>query len=70
VPALVIIEEQRISNRLREKPELGPLRDVCFRVVVVKTNDVSGGGVIVAAASLDGASSACPPSRQNTTAIE
>jgi hypothetical protein len=54
----VIIEEQRISTRLREKPQLGARLDVGFPVVVVDSKDVAGGGVIVAAARLDGASPA------------
>jgi hypothetical protein len=58
VPAVVIIEEQRISTCLREKPQLGARLDVGCPVVVVDSKDVAGGGVIVAAARLDGASPA------------
>jgi hypothetical protein len=53
----VIVDERRISTRLRAKPPVGGRLDVGFPVVVVQTKDVAGGGVIVAAARLDSASS-------------
>lgn len=70
LPALVIVEERRISTRLRKKPQLGARLDFGFPVVVVKTKNVAGGGMIVEVARLDGASMGCTPSDQNATATE
>jgi hypothetical protein len=52
----LVVGEHGFSTFLSAKPPVGARLDVGFAVVVVKTKDVAGGGVIVAGDRLDGAS--------------
>ena len=51
--AVVSVDQQSYSVRLREKPMVGATIDVGFPVRVLESKDVAGGGVLVAAEKVD-----------------
>jgi hypothetical protein len=51
--AVVSVDYQNYSVRLREKPVVGATIDVGFPVRVVESKDVAGGGLLIAAERVD-----------------
>jgi hypothetical protein len=49
IPALVILDERRITTCLEKRPEVGARLDIGEPVIVMQTKDVAGGGLIVEA---------------------
>jgi hypothetical protein len=51
--AVVYVNQQSYSVRLREKPMIGATIEVGFPVRVLESKDVAGGGVLVVAEKVD-----------------